>query len=113
MAQLMQILGSGLTALASLAAIIMFFMGIYAILAGRITLCAECLTGNPARKAGVILALVLPISWGVVILFGGPLGVDWRVSPGRILIPIITTAVVLAAAFGALHFVRKTAAETA
>ncbi len=109
MVQVMQMLGCGLTALASLAAIFMFFMGGYALITGKITLCADRLRGGSARMAGVMLIVVLPICAAIVALFGGPWGVNWRESPEKILIPILGLGVVLIGIVAVLRYARRTA----
>jgi hypothetical protein len=92
-----------ITAIASLGAIIMFVMGVCALSAGRLTLCADRLRGRAARASGAILVAVLPASIVVLALLGAPWGVDWRRGPQNILIPTLATAIVVAGILGAFR----------
>ena len=89
-----------LTALASLGAILMFGLGIRALVGGRVTLCADCLEGRAARIIGLVLTTSLPVLFVVLMLFGAPRGVDWRVSPERFVVPILAIAIVLGGLIG-------------
>lgn len=81
----------------------MFVMGVCALYAGRLTLCADRLRGRAARISGVILTAVLPVFIIALALLGAPWGVDWRRGPQNVLIPLLATIIVLAGLGGAFR----------
>jgi hypothetical protein len=106
MVQVSFLLLTALTALASLSAVFLFAIGVGALLAGRVTVCTDCVEGRAARVIGGIFAVVLPLVVVLVALFGGPRGVEWHTSAERFVIPVLSTALVLGAIIGSIRYAR-------
>ncbi len=100
MIEVSQLFLTVLTALASLGAIFMFGLGIRALVGGRVTICADCLEGRAARFIGLVLTATLPALVVVLLLFGAPQGIDWRLSAERFVVPILAASIVIGGIIG-------------